>query len=553
MSGHFISSLVKQKPTKFVILLVGIFYIPSLYADDFSESSTQISAVKSRTLKPYRGTTIQWANTFRYNWGMRMSERDSRIADHALFDQGDALFDRYDINTNRIDWFSELDIHFPGRYGARLTAAAWYDEAYGTYGKSNPDALGGHIFPDSYENGEFSSYVKRYYAGPSAELLDAFVFGAFDVGVTVWNVKLGRHAVVWGESLFGNTNAVSYSQVPNDGMKGITNPGASAKETALPLSQFSVLAQLTPELSVVGQYSAEWRASRLPEGGTYFGLDVANQGPNVNRLSSLDGEKGDLGLGLIWRSRMLDSTVAIYHRQFDDKTGWLAQPTGGGQTRAVYAKDISLQGVSLAKNIGGASLGAELSHRRHMPLVSSGSMPSDRYEGAKGETWHSVINALVSIGPSPWYDSAILLSEVNWSRLDKVTDNSELFRAQRYQAACDTNGTIQGCADNEAFGLSVAFTPTWFQVFPGVNIEMPVFISKNIHGNAATNAGGSEGFTLYKIGLTAKVFVRHKLGVAYTGYDQKIQSAPDSVFGSRLLGPPYKDKDWLSFTYSVVF
>lgn len=497
---------------------------------------------------------IVWNNTLRYNWGMRMQDRDPLIANNAIFDQGDALFDRYDTITNRLDLLSEFDLLYRDRYGLRISAAAWYDHAYGDRGRSNPNALGTELVPNSYVDNEFTSYVKRYYAGPSGELLDAFVYGVFDLGDTVWNVKAGRHALIWGESLFGNTHAISFSQVPSDGMKGVTNPGASAKETALPVAQISTIAQITPELSLLGQVGFEWEPTRIPEAGTYFGVDVVNKGPNVNRLSPIEGEAGDLGLGLKWSPEWLDGTLGFYARRFDDKNGWLAQDAGGGQTRAVYARDIDLLGVTLVKRFGQVLVGAELSYRFDDPLSSAGSAgPEGGYEGARGNTWHGVLNGIVSFSPSAVYDSAFLAAELAWNRLDRVTRNPQLYWAKGYNPDCDSDATLKGCADKQFFSFGLAFTPEWTQVYPGVDLSVPLFYSRGIEGNAPSNGGGVEDFTVYKIGLTAKVYSRHQFDLAYTGYDQKIASAPDSPFGSRILGGPLQDKGWLSFTYQVTF
>ncbi|MBL8399060.1 MAG: DUF1302 family protein [Candidatus Accumulibacter sp.] len=503
---------------------------------------------------PSDDVQIVWNNTLRYNWATRMQGRDPRIANHAVFDQGDALFDRYDTIANRLDWLTEFDLSYRRNYGLRITAAAWYDAAYGNHGRSNPNAQGANVVPNSYTDDKFTSYVKRYYAGPSGELLDAFVYGVFDIGDTVWNVKVGRHALVWGESLFGNTHAISFSQVPSDGMKGATNPGASAKETALPVAQTSLIAQINPELSLLTQVGFEWKPTRIPEAGTYFGVDTVNKGPNLNRLSSIDGKAGDLGLGMKWSPEWLDGTLGFYARRFDDKNGWLAQDAGGGQTRAVYARDISLFGVTLVKRIGSVLAGAELSYRLDDPLNSAGSAgPAGGYEGARGNTWHGVLNGIVSFSPSAVYDSAFLAAELAWNRLDRVTRNRELYWAKGYNPACDSEATIKGCADKQFFSLGLSFTPTWTQVYPGVDISMPLFYSRGIAGNAPSNGGGVEGFTVYKVGLSAKVYSNHQFDLTYTGYDQKIQDLPGTTFGSRLLGGPLRDKGWLSFTYQTTF
>ncbi|MBA3028477.1 MAG: DUF1302 domain-containing protein [Desulfobacteraceae bacterium] len=376
---------------------------------------------------------LTWNNSLRYNGAMRMQARDPIIANNAQFDQGDALFGRYRTITNRLDWLSEFDLAYRRQYGLRVSATGWYDTAYGRKGRSNPEALGAEAAPVSYTDNKFTSYVKRYYAGPSAELLDAFVFSIFEAGNTVWNVKAGRHALVWGESLFGSTHAISYSQVPGDGMKTISNPGASPKETALPVHQLSMLAQINREVSLVASLGFEWRPNRIPEGGTYFGADGVNEGPNVRRLPPMEGTSGDFGLGLKWSPTGLDGTLGFYARRFDDKGGWLAQAATDGQTRAVYARDIELIGVSLAKNIRGVSVGAELSHRMDGPLTSDAAAsagPAWGYEGARGDTWHGLLNGVASLCPRPFYDSANLAAELAWSGIDRVTRNRPLYRAK---------------------------------------------------------------------------------------------------------------------------
>ncbi len=41
-------------------------------------------------------------------------------------------------------------------------------------------------------------------------------------------------------------------------------------------------------------------------------------------------------------------------------------------------------------------------------------------------------------------------------------------------------------------GIGLAFTPTWFQVFPGVDLSAPVTYSRGLSGNAPTIFGGNQ-------------------------------------------------------------
>ena len=497
---------------------------------------------------------MRFDTTVRYNTGMRLKDRNPVIANNASFDEGDFLFDRHDTIANRLDLLGEFDIRWKKQLGARVSAAAWVDGAYGDKSARNPAIAG-----TSYVNQDFTSYTKRFYKGPSGEFLDTFVFA--DVPLADGrnaNIKLGRHAVVWGEGLFGSTNTVAYAQAPSDLRKLAGNPGASAKETALPINQLSGSMQLSEELTLLGQYTLEWRPNRLPEGGTYFGpADLILEGPNVGRGPAQNGDKGDVGLAVKWSPAWMDASVGAYYRKFDDKGAWVAQLNTtppvfgvGFDTRAVYVKDVEILGFSLAKNIGGLSVAAELSHRKNGALTSlatASAGPAGRWEGALGDTWHGVLNAVASYGVTSMFDSASLVAELGWSQLDKVTKNPTLFRASGYNATCNADAKMKGCADKNFYSLGFSFTPTWLQVFPGTDVSVPFFVSYGLKGNAANNSGGNIGSLSYKLGVSFAIHNRHLIDLAYNGYRSRIDAA------NRVLGAPYNDKAWLGLTYQITF
>ncbi|HPO20907.1 MAG TPA: DUF1302 family protein, partial [Rubrivivax sp.] len=227
--------------------------------------------------------TVRWDNTPRVNLGMRTEQRDNLIGNNQLYDEGTYSFDRGDLVAARLDWFSELDVIWQKRFGARVSAQAWYDGAYGSYGRSNPKFAS----IASYVGNRFTDYTRDLYRGPDAEFLDAFVFGRFDLGEVPLTVKLGRHSLYWGESLFvnGNLNSIAYAQNPLDLQKGFATPGAEAKELFRPLTQLSGQAAVTEELTLLGQYFFEWDSFRFPEGGTFLGpVDFAFRGPQRQYL-----------------------------------------------------------------------------------------------------------------------------------------------------------------------------------------------------------------------------------------------------------------------------
>ena len=229
---------------------------------------------------------MRWDNTFRYNLGVRVEQRDPKIGNSALSDEGDYSFDKGQTVAKRLDILSEFDLVCKKRYGFRVSGAGWYDAAYGDKSQVQPERAAGRD-PELHRQ-PVQPAVKRLYHGGAGEFLDAFVFGGVDLGEVPVQAKLGRHTLYWGESLFlgGHMHSVSYAQNPLDLQKGFATPGTEAKELFRPLNQLSVQAQLTDTLSVAGQYMLEWESARYPEGGTYLGpVDFVFNGPDRQFIS----------------------------------------------------------------------------------------------------------------------------------------------------------------------------------------------------------------------------------------------------------------------------
>ncbi|WP_077034898.1 DUF1302 domain-containing protein [Pelomonas sp. KK5] len=491
--------------------------------------------------------TVRWDNTVRGTLGVRLQDRAGEIdnAFGAPYDQSNALFpNKGDFIAKRLDLLSEFDLSWQRTLGFRLSGAAWYDAAYGNHAAATAN-------PSAYTNNEFTSVVKRYYAGPSGEFLDAYVFGHFEPGGTAIDARLGKQAVIWGEGLFGSTNSMAYSQVPNDGRKGAANPGASAKETALPIEMASAVAQVSDQLSLAAFYTFKWRPNRLPEGGTYFAAaDTILEGPNVGREAAINGKSGDFGLSLRWRPTWLDQgTIGFYARRFDEKQPWASQLDAATNLRhAVYAQGVQLYGVSLTKIVGGISLGSEISYRRNMPLNSNGAAV-DGY-GARGNTVHAVINGVASYGQTSIWSSSSLATELGVSYLDKVTQNPNLYKAEG-TAGCVDQAILAGCSTRAFYTIGASFTPVWVQALPGVDVSLPIFGSYNFKGNAPTNSGGFEGFKVFKFGLSMNAYARHQLDLSFTRYWSKTGTLAN---GRQLvLGAPYNDKGNVTLTYQTTF
>nr|WP_220635599.1 DUF1302 domain-containing protein [Georgfuchsia toluolica] len=547
---------------------------------------------------------MRWDNTLRYNWAQRVGHRDKKIAAAPNFDEGNYLFDKGDTVSSRLDVLSELDFVYKKNMGFRVSAALWYDDAYGDKGKSNPA-----IANPSYINNEFSPFVKRYYHGPSGEFLDAFAFTNFNAGDVPIKLKVGQHTVTWGEGLFlgGAMHGVSYSQAPLDLQKGFATPGVEAKELFRPLDQISAQAQITDKLSIAAEYFLDWQPFRYPEGGTFLGpVDFAFNGPdrvvvaqlpNIAPLGPYAGaligakrgnaatpeRSGEYGLAARWSPEMLDGTMGFYYRRFADKMPQLlltnialtpaAFPASisnlplvtGSTYNLIYADHIDLYGISLAKNIAGVSFGAELSYRRNTPLTSKvlgvalGLPSKGDTKGPRGDTYHGLVNALGTIASTPLFDAAIWATELTWSRWNKVRSGANLFNAVGF-AGCSTLtgaplGKDSGCATKNYVGIAAAFTPTWYQVMPGYDLSMPLTYSVGLNGNAATTFGGNDGLGSFSVGLGLDIRLKYKVDLKYSGYmgNYQTNAAGTQVVSQNGFTTLLKDRDFLSLTFKTSF
>jgi hypothetical protein len=270
---------------------------------------------------------IRFDNTVKYNYGYRVKGQDAALLKSVNFDDGDRNFDK-GVVSNRIDWLSELDVVFEKRMGLRISAAAWFDQAYSHLDNNNP-ATSNHLVNGKPGLG-LSDYARRYHRG-SGEVLDAFVFANFEVADMPLNVKLGQHTVQWGESLLTPIHGANYGQSPVDLIKGYSVPGSEAKELFLPRQAISAQFSPTSEFSLAAQYFLGWKPSRLPESGSFLGFyDYAFQGAEsfnlsalglpaaVKRADSVAPATGDWGWAARWSPNWLDGTAGVYLRRTSD-------------------------------------------------------------------------------------------------------------------------------------------------------------------------------------------------------------------------------------------
>jgi hypothetical protein len=173
---------------------------------------------------------------------------------------------------------SDLEISYKN-VGMFLRGSGYYDsrimDRRTHYTENNQPAQPGQHSPD---NDHFSRDT-RDSAGHRAEILDAYLYGQWQVGSLPLGARLGRQVFNWGEGMFyrGGVNTTN----PIDAAK-FRLPGAELKEVLMPVEALNVTAGLGENVSLEGFYQFNWKETRLDPVGTYFSeTDLFARGGNT--------------------------------------------------------------------------------------------------------------------------------------------------------------------------------------------------------------------------------------------------------------------------------
>lgn len=234
-----------------------------------------------------------------------------------------------------------------------------------------------------------------------------------------------------------------------------------------------------------------------------------------------------------------------------------------------YGEDIDIYGISLSKNFGRVSVGSDLNIRNNMPLASipaifdrgivaspgvagslcapDGSLGSGipgvyangpaRAPGtgcvignpnnstfATGDTLHWVVNTVTTFANTPVFDSAVWIAEVGYSNLLSLDNQNEAL----YKGKSSYNGIDAPDRDNMVF--STVFTPTWYQVFPGIDMSAPVALNVGVFGNSPVQGGGNEDTGSYSLGVGAQIYNKYFVDLKYVdafGKTKKCNNSPE--------------------------
>lgn len=513
--------------------------------------------------------TLRWDNTVKYSNAFRLKSRSATLTQDANQDDGNRNFGR-GLISNRFDLLSEFDLSYRS-VGARISASAWYDDVYN---RSNDNDSPRTANAYSVANNRFV-HPTRVVNGRNARLLDAFVYAKGSLADMPYVVRLGQHTVLYGETLFFGSNGIAAAQSPVDVNKLMAAPSTQYKELAMPQPQLSMQLQLNAQVSLGAYYQFRWEPDRLPPVGSYFsGVDILQQGgerilagapllpggPPAAFFRAPDQKarnSGQGGIQLKWRPASVEGEFGFYAAQFNAKAPiGVTYPSLGfnpltgqiGSYALLYPNKIRTVGASFTTSVGDANLSGEVSLRHNMPLVPAGGSLAIGADGQAhypvGKTLHANLSALVQLPRTRWWDGGSLLGELAYHRRLSISRNA---------------GALEPNSTRDALAMRALFSPSYYQVLPGLDLNVPIGIGYNLMGRSSVltsfNGGAYHGGDL-SIGLSGVYQQKWNFSLTWTHFLGAAKPGRAPVNAARqnyTYGQSLKDRDFLAFSISRTF
>jgi Protein of unknown function (DUF1302) len=553
--------------------LNGSYRLSGISAAALIAMSGQAGAYQFTTDNP--DLSVRWDNTIQYSNAFRLNSPSSLLTSNPNTDDGDRNFHR-GLISNRLDLLSEFDISYKD-FGARVSAEAWYDTVYNHSNANNSPRTANAV---SVPYNQFTS-ATRVIDGRDIQLLDAFVYKKGEVADMPVTVRLGQYSLLYGETLFFGNNGIAGAQSPIDVNRLLSVPDSQFKEVVLPQPQISAQIQVKSNLSVGAYYQFSWQADRLPPVGGYFSnVDLLQQGAErilagpplvpgggpaafFHTANEYGRNSGQGGFQLRWRPEKWETEFGFYAAQFNAKDpivyvrpGVGVNPASGqiGTYQLVYPNDIKTLGASFTTSIGDTNFAGEFSFRHNMPLVPEGgavTIPNgelaDNGGNARypvGNTIHINVSSITTLPRTPLWQGGLLLAEVAYNRRLNITANPE---------ALDPN-TTRGAA-----AVRVVLSPAYYQVLPGLDINVPIGIGYNPIGRSSVissfNGGSYRGGDM-SIGISGVYLQAWNFSLNLTHYfgaANPVTGPATAAVQAYTFGQSYKDRDFVSLSVSRTF
>lgn len=338
-------------------------------------------------------SNLSWTTEVGYTAAYRVDDPDDRILANPNADDGERAFPSGLIQSE-ISALTEIGFSYKN-LGFFIRADGFFNQVYNHNSENFSAATDNTPSNPSYEFVDETEERHR----ADVRLLDAFVYGNFNLGEMFLSLRVGRQVLSWGESLF--LSGIGSTQNPID-VTEAHEPAVEVKSLYLP--QGTVLAQLklTTHLSMAGYYIWNWEKSTLDGTGSYFSTFDPLGGGEVYYLGGTPvpyggdiepSNGGQYGVNLHYTVPALNyADFGLYYIRYHAKTPQLLFK--GGKYYTKYFDDIDLYGASMSTTLFRYfAIGAEVSYREGRPVLNQSGVAvrADVIQGLLNTIVHSPV------------------------------------------------------------------------------------------------------------------------------------------------------------------
>ncbi len=553
---------------------------------------------------------VSWNNTFKYSDAVRLLNPNSTVAQIAQpgnsnLSQGDLNFKAGNLISNRFDLLSEFDAVYQDNTGVRVSAAAWYDAAY--FNKTANNSIiatnnitrGANEFPIGTQNTN----------GEDIMLMDALAFHKFSLpGGQSLDVRVGRFAQLYGETLFMGANGIAEAQGPVDVIKAESVPNSTFKEIMMPVGQVALSYEAGHGVLIGAYYQFEYRPDYLPGVGSYFSTaNIVGPGnesvwvpgslPSTNYSGAflyhghdqMPSNQGQFGaevrvhvsdnweLGFYGANYHEKDPAAVY---FNLRNGppvlqTFADGANGvnvGSYDWVYNQSVQTVGASFATAVGETNVSGEVSVRHNQSLNTSDSAGgnggavfangasnnTNNTQYLRGDTFHANVSAIGLMPGNQIWGGAAVIGEIGFNDLLNIINKNSMAQVASPGGMVMDRLSLNPTSTNAAAAFRGTFEPSFFQVIPNVDVTTPIGLGLGLFGRSAIgpNIGNFDpgGTADLSLGVTAVYNEVWHAALNYTSYlGPKAQFTAGGAARYSSYGQDLYDRDFLSFSLTRAF
>lgn len=232
-----------------------------------------------------------WNNTFIAGAAIRASNPDGQLVGFnnagqypgahgavSSADDGNLNYRRGGVTTAPLILLSDIELRYKNQYGVFARARAWYDIQTEGHGVPHGHTPNGYVPGAKLDDSGF--YNSDKFSG--IELLDAYVYGNFDIGDSRLSVRLGNQTINWGEAQLYGTGILSFNPY---NFAALGRPGSRLEDALVPVNRLYGNFITRFGLSVEGFYALDWTRSVIPGCGTYSNPSDPVNEPSCNAFT----------------------------------------------------------------------------------------------------------------------------------------------------------------------------------------------------------------------------------------------------------------------------